>query len=135
MIRYASERVSQDEVFALLVKSGLFDDLTLPVDPANVGAAFDGSNLIITARDDGRLVGVCRALTDFARHCFVATLAVDPDARGQGIGRALVAHVHEAAGGANTIVLFLHSAPGAVGFYERIGMQREATFFSRNNVS
>jgi ribosomal protein S18 acetylase RimI-like enzyme len=134
MIRYASERVGHEEVFALLVKSGLFNDVTLPIDAARVGAAFDGSNLIITARDEGRLVGVGRALTDFVRHCFLATLAVDPDASGQGIGRALIAHVHEAAGGADKIVLFLNSAPGAVRFYERIGMQPEATFFSRNNV-
>jgi len=50
-------------------------------------------------------------------------------------GRALVAHVHEAACGPDRIALFLHSTPDAVGFYEHIGMRREATFFSRNNFS
>ena len=135
-IRYAQERIGHEEAFDLLVRSGLFDDVTVPIDAGVVGQAFDGSNLVVTARNEaGRLIGVARALTDFARHCFVATLAVDPTAKGQGVGRRLVETVHDMAGGRDRIVLFLYSAPEAVGFYERIGMARETTVFSLNNVS
>ena len=89
----------------------------------------------MTAREGGRLVGVCRVLTDFARHCFVATLAVAREAQGQGVGRALIAATHEAAGGADKIVMFLHSEPEAIGFYEKLGMRQEPNFFSLNNVN
>ena len=126
----AIERVGHHEAFDLLVRAGFFADVAVPVDAAGVGAAFDGSNLVATARtEDGRLVGVCRALTDFARQCFVATLAVDPEMGGHGIGRALMARVHEAAGGADRIVLFVHAAPASFGFYERLGMTRDSDFF------
>ncbi len=115
---------------------GLFQDVTLEISPETVGRAFDGSNLVATARDElGRLVGVCRALTDFARHCFVATLAVHPDVQGSGVGRALIAFTHAQAGDPKQIVIFLNSSPQAVGFYERLGFKREPACFSFNNVS
>lgn len=135
MIAYLVEMVTSEEVFNLLVRSGLFDDVTLPIDKEKVGKAFDGSNLVVTAREGDRLIGICRALTDFARHCFVATLAVAPEAQGQGVGGALIAATHEAAGGADKIVMFLHSAPEAIGFYEKLGMKQEPNFFSLNNVN
>ena len=135
MIAYLVERVTSEEVFNLLVRSGLFDDVTLPIDKEKVGKAFDGSNLVVTVREGDRLIGICRALTNFARHCFVATLAVAPVAQGQGVGGALIAATHEAAGGADKIVMFLHSAPEAIGFYEKLGMKQEPNFFSFNNVN
>ena len=130
------ERIDHDEVFSLLVASGLFQDVTLTITAADVGQAFDGSNLVTTARNtSGHLIGVCRALTDFARHCFVATLAVHPDAKGKGVGKSLLNFTHTQAGDPKRIVLFLNSGPEAVGFYEAIGFKRETTCFSLNNVS
>jgi ribosomal protein S18 acetylase RimI-like enzyme len=130
------ERIDHDEVFSLLVASGLFQDVTLTITAADVGQAFDGSSLVTTARDgSGRLIGVCRALTDFARHCFVATLAVHPDAKGIGVGKSLLHFTHAQAGDPKRVVIFLHSGPEAVGFYEAIGFKCETTCFSLNNVS
>jgi ribosomal protein S18 acetylase RimI-like enzyme len=130
------ERVVHDEVFSLLVASGLFQDVTLTVTAADVGQAFDGSNLVTTARDSGgKLIAVCRALTDFTRHCFVATLAVHPEAKGKGVGKSLLNFTHAQAGDPKRIVIFLHSAPESVGFYEAIGFKRELTCFSPNNIS
>jgi hypothetical protein len=48
---FAEERVDHQEVFDLLVASGLFADVTVALTPAVVGEAFDGSNLVTTARD------------------------------------------------------------------------------------
>jgi GNAT superfamily N-acetyltransferase len=136
MITFKTERVDADEVFALLVDSGMFDDVTLPIDSATVGRAFEGSNVVVTARNaDARLVGVVRALSDFTRHCFVATVAVHSRFQGQGIGERLLRHAHDAAGGTERMVLFLNAAPGAAGFYEKMGMTHEAHAYSLNNVS
>jgi ribosomal protein S18 acetylase RimI-like enzyme len=130
------EQVDHREVFELLVASGLFQDVTLTITASDVGQAFDGSNLVTTARDaDGRLIGVCRALTDFARHCFVATLAVLPDFKGNGVGKSLLHFTHAQAGDPKEIVIFLHSGPDAVGFYDAIGFKRETTSFSFNNIN
>ena len=58
MITYSVERVTPSEVFNLLVRAGLFDDVTLPIDAEQVGKAFAGSTLVVTAREGDRLVGV-----------------------------------------------------------------------------
>ncbi|MDX2102484.1 MAG: GNAT family N-acetyltransferase [Alphaproteobacteria bacterium] len=135
-IHYSRERPAHQEIFDLLVQSGLFANVTATLTPSIVGHAFDGSNLVTSARSqDGRLLGLCRALTDFSRHCFVATLAVHPSAKQQGIGKALLHFTHSQAGDPSKIVVFLHSSPDAVGFYEHIGLVREANCFSINNVS
>ena len=130
------DKVDHEEVFDLLVRSGLFANVTIPLDATMVGAAFDGSNLVVMARlETGELICVCSTLTDFVRNCFVATLAVAPDTSKQGIGRALIARAHHEAGGADRVKLFLHSGPSAEGFYECIGMVRETACFSFNNVN
>src|SRR5690242_4653248 len=56
------------------------------------------SDLIVTARDAGRLVGVSRAITDFAYCCYVSDLAVDVHYQRRGIGKQLIEKTHLAAG-------------------------------------
>ena len=48
------------------------------------------ANLILTARQDGRLVGFARSLTDFCFCCYLSDLAVDKACQGQGIGKRLI---------------------------------------------
>ena len=71
------------------------------------------ANLIVTARQDGRLVGFARSLTDFCWCCYLSDLAVDKACQGQGIGKRLIEETRKAAGGAITTTLLL-SAPTAV---------------------
>ncbi len=80
-------------------------------------------NLQITARSDGRLIGVCNGLTDFAYFLFLTDLGVDRTFQRQGIGRRLVELAREAAGGADDITLLTMSHSQARGFYERCGLQ------------
>lgn len=79
-----------------------------------------GSNLILTAREDGELVGVLRALSDFCYRTFIADLAVVSERQGKGIGRALLQKARETAPEAR---LFLFSAEDAEGFYQKLGFQ------------
>ena len=81
-----------------------------------------GSDLIVTARLGGRLVGVARTLTDFAFCAYLATLAVARDCQGLGIGRRLIAETRAAAG--PEVSLLLTAAPGIEGYYEALGMPR-----------
>ena len=119
---YALEPDLDAESFQdLLVASGL-----APRRPAalleRLGRMLAGSDLIVTARLDGRLVGVARTLTDFAFCAYLSDLAVARDCQGRGIGRQLIAETRAAAGPEAS--LLLTAAPGIEGYYEAIGMPR-----------
>jgi GNAT superfamily N-acetyltransferase len=79
------------------------------------------ADVIVTARDDGRLVGISRAITDFAFCCYLSDLAVEVAYQRRGIGRRLIAETHEAAGPETMLILI--AAPAAEGYYPRIGLQ------------
>ena len=81
----------------------------------------DHADVIVTARVDGKLVGISRALTDFSFTTYLSDLAVDEAFQHQGIGKELVARTHEAAGLETLLVLL--AAPKARGYYPKIGMQ------------
>lgn len=79
------------------------------------------ADLVVTARDAGRLVGVSRAVTDFSYCCYLSDLAVDVQYQRQGIGKRLIAETHHAAGEDTTLILV--AAPAAESYYPSIGMK------------
>ena len=80
------------------------------------------AQVIVTARLDGRLVGVSRAITDFAYCTYLSDLAVDEQHQRQGIGRELIRRTHVATGLQTTLILL--AAPKATSYYPHIGMTR-----------
>ncbi len=80
------------------------------------------ADLIVTARDGPRLVGVSRAITDFSYCCYLSDLAVDRDYQRQGIGRRLIEETHAAAGPQTTLILV--AAPAAQAYYPKVGMKQ-----------
>jgi predicted N-acetyltransferase YhbS len=78
------------------------------------------ANLVITAWDGERLVGISRSITDFAYATYLSDLAVRESHQRLGIGKELIRRTQEQGGSANVILL---SAPAAVDYYPRIGMQ------------
>lgn len=95
-----------------------------PVDDTDrIAKMLANADLVMTARDrDGTLVGVARAITDFAYCTYLSDLAVDVSVQGQGIGRELVRAVHEAAGLDTRLILL--AAPAAQTYYPHIGMEK-----------
>ena len=79
------------------------------------------AQLIVTARDGPRLVGISRAITDFAFCCYLSDLAVDHAYQRQGIGKRLIDETHLHAGPQTALILI--AAPAAESYYPRIGMQ------------
>ncbi len=125
-VSYAIEPTLAVDAFVTVLRaSGLAE--RRPVDDTpRIAAMLANADLIATARVGGELVGVARAITDFVRDCYLSDLAVDRPHAGRGIGRALLAYIHAAAGAGTTLILT--AAPGAVGFYERIGLERPEAF-------
>lgn len=122
-IAYALEPDLQaDEFIEVLRRSTLA--ARRPVDqPDVIERMLRHASVIVTARDQQRtLVGVSRAISDFAYCTYLSDLAVDVACQRQGIGRELIRRTHEAAGLATTLILL--SAPAAVDYYPHIGMTK-----------
>jgi ribosomal protein S18 acetylase RimI-like enzyme len=112
------DHIGADEFIDVCRKSGL----NRPVgDRTRIERMLKHSNLHVTARQDGRLVGFARSLTDFCWCCYLSDLAVDKACQGRGIGKRLIEETRKAAGGEITSTLLL-SAPGALTFYQGIAM-------------
>ncbi len=81
----------------------------------------ENANLIITARLDGKLIGVARSVTDFAYCTYLSDLAVDKEYQEKGIGKMLIEETKKQTPQATLILL---SAPAAVEYYPKIGMKK-----------
>lgn len=94
-----------------------------PVDnPGRIEKMLKHANVLITAWDGDRLVGVSRALTDFAYCCYLSDLAVDEAYQRRGIGKRLIEETHNTAG--REVRLILLAAPAAVDYYPKVGLQK-----------
>lgn len=114
--------LSAEEFRAVLIASTL--GARRPVDDTpRLDKMLRQADVIVTARDGQRLVGVSRAVTDFCYCCYLSDLAVDAAYQRQGIGKRLVAETHRSAG-VELTSLVLVAAPGAESYYPGIGMQQ-----------
>jgi ribosomal protein S18 acetylase RimI-like enzyme len=86
------------------------------------------ADIIVTARDGARLVGVSRAITDFAYCCYLSDLAVDVAYQHRGIGKRLIEETRARAG--ENATLLLVAAPAAEAYYPKIGMNHVASCWS-----
>lgn len=86
----------------------------------------DHANIVITAWDGDKLVGIARALSDFAYCCYLSDLAVDKEYQNQGIGHELVNEVQKLIGEESNLVLL--SAPEAIEYYPKIGFEKSRKF-------
>ena len=118
--KYQAETTCKAEEFRdLLLASGL--DVRRPVaDLSRLDAMLRNSNLTVTARVDGVLVGIARSITDKVFCCYLSDLAVHKDFKGNGIGAGLIDATKKHIG--PEVSLILNSVPEAVGFYERLEM-------------
>src|SRR5262249_25376836 len=74
------------EFIDLLVRSPLAE--RRPVnEPETIRGMLEYAGIIITARFQGRLVGISRAISDFSFCTYLSDLAVDRELQRQGIGK------------------------------------------------
>lgn len=131
MIKYQiEEKIGAEEFRQVLVNSTLGE--RRPVnDPERIAGMLQHANLIATARDNGKLIGVSRSLTDFVYCTYLSDLAVDERYQKSGIGKALIRMTKECAPKAKLILL---AAPKAVGYYPKIGMSQWEQCYILDNV-
>jgi N-acetylglutamate synthase-like GNAT family acetyltransferase len=91
-------------------------------DKERIAKMYSNANLIVTAWDDEKLVGISRSLTDFCYCCYLSDLAVRKDYQGSGIGKKLIERTKTEIG--EQVALLLHAAPAAINYYPKIGFQQ-----------
>jgi N-acetylglutamate synthase-like GNAT family acetyltransferase len=101
-------------------------------DAARIEKMYADSNLVVTAWDGETLVGVSRALTDWCYCCYLSDLAVREEYKRQGIGKQLIALTKEKIG--EQSMLLLLSAPGAMGYYPKVGFEKVENGFIVHRV-
>ncbi|MEM6468650.1 MAG: GNAT family N-acetyltransferase [Planctomycetota bacterium] len=122
-------QLSRHEFIDLLERSKLAERRPV-AEPQKMEAMLRNADVICTARSaTGTLIGVARAITDFAYCTYLSDLAVDLEFQRQGIGRRLIRETHEAAGLGTTLILL--AAPAARDYYARVGFDRHNSCWIR----
>ncbi len=121
-IQYAREpQLSATEFIDVLVRSTLAERRPVS-DQARIEQMLRHADVVATARANGLLVGVSRAITDFSYCTYLSDLAVDVAFQGRGIGQELIRQTHSACGLRTRLILL--AAPKAQTYYPHIGMER-----------
>jgi predicted N-acetyltransferase YhbS len=118
------KRPTADQIIELYDNSGL----PRPThDRERIQKMYDNSNLIVTAWEADLLVGVSRAITDWAWSCYLADLAVRDDYKKEGIGKQLINLTKERVGDESMVLLL--SVPTAMEYYPKVGFKKQESSF------
>jgi len=89
--------------------------------PEMLKQAFAGSLCTLAAWENGRLIGLIRAVGDGVTIVFIQDILVHPAYQRRGIGRALIARMLECYDHVRQIHLLTDDVPETVGFYKAVG--------------
>ena len=119
MIVYQIEKNLTVEEFKVVLERSTLGERRPIDEPERLSKMLEHGNLIVTARENGQLIGIARSLTDFLYCTYLSDLAVDEAYQKTGIGKELIRQTKLATPQA---VLILLSAPKAVTYYPKIGL-------------
>ena len=120
-IRYEHSRPITDAQFIDILKRSTLGERRPVHDPIAIAAMLEHANLLCTAWDEEKLVGVARSVTDFQYCCYLSDLAVDEAYQRKGIGKELI-RLTQSQLGENAKIILL-AAPRAVDYYPRLGFE------------
>ncbi len=91
-----------------------------PVDDYEcIKGMISNSNMMVSAWQNNKLIGIARSITDFHYACYLSDLAVDKEYQKVGVGKKLQALTQEQLGSKCKLILI--AAPSANSYYEHIG--------------
>ena len=129
MLTYRTNHpVSRAQFIALLQKTSLGARRPL-AEAERIDAMLQNADLLISAWDDEHLVGIARAVTDYAYCCYLSDLAVDEAWQRRGIGQELLATLKQALHPQCKIILL--AAPQAVDYYPHIGFTQHPSAWTK----
>jgi len=118
-LRYESSVAITDEQFVDVLKRSTLGERRPVEDAKCIRAMLQHADLLCTAWDGDKLVGVARSVTDFEYCCYLSDLAVDERYQRMGIGKELIRLTQSKLGSKAKLILL--SAPKAEGYYPKIG--------------
>ncbi|MHA0858387.1 GNAT family N-acetyltransferase [Paenibacillus sp. CMAA1364] len=116
--------IKAEDVSSLFMKSGIkrpYQDLE------RLDRMIQNADIVITAWNEGVIVGLARALTDYSYCCYLSDLAVDLEFQSSGIGTELIDRVRKQMSDECTLILI--SAPEALEYYPKVGFERSDKAF------
>jgi predicted N-acetyltransferase YhbS len=120
-IVYQHSRLITDQEFIDILKRSTLAERR-PIDDLNcIRAMLEHADLLCTAWDDSKLVGVARSVTDFEYCCYLSDLAVDQQYQRKGIGKELIRLTKSKLGDKAKIILL--AAPNAESYYRHVGFE------------
>jgi predicted N-acetyltransferase YhbS len=131
-ITYQREDTLDAEEFIDVLKRSTLAERRPVDDIERIKLMCENGNLFVTARHNGKLVGIARSLSDFAFCTYLSDLAVDEQYQRQGIGIRLIKETKLHSPLAKLILL---AAPAAVDYYPKTGMTRFTHSFLLDNVA
>lgn len=132
-IVYAEEQDLSAEDYIAVVGSTYMAERRPVKNPQRVRRFLAGSNLIVSARDHGEIVGVLRGISDGDWVCYVSDLAVRDGHQRKGIGKGLIETGKAILGPGMVLVLVAY--PEAEPFYERLGMEKATAFYLDRDIA
>ena len=113
-------RVDQDDLLDLYGSVGW---LAYTSDPEGLTRAVEASTLVVTARHEGELIGLARALSDGVAIFYLQDILVRPDWQRRGVGGTLLARCLERYGHVRTKVLMTDDEERQHAFYRAMGFE------------
>jgi ribosomal protein S18 acetylase RimI-like enzyme len=124
IIYTTKQKITSAEFIEILNRSTLAE--RRPIDNKKcIQGMLDHADILVLALDDGKIIGVARAVTDFNYACYLSDIAVDVEYQKMGIGQKLIATVQGELEKSCKIILL--SAPDAVGYYPKIGFTQHGS--------
>ncbi len=95
--------------------------------PQELYQAISNSWYMLSAYENGRLVGFGRIISDGVLYALICDLIVNPDCQGKGIGSTLLNKLIERCRLQNIRVIWLFAARGRSAFYKKFGFLERPT--------
>ena len=134
-ITIQQERLTAEEYIDFLKRTDLGSQYPQERFDSRIRKLVNNVSISLTARNESnKVVGVLFGLTDFCYWLYVTDLGVDRAYTKQGIGRKLMKTAHEIAGGEKDIAVYLIANSKAVGFYEKLGMEKATDVMQYNKI-
>ena len=126
-----NQAITAGQFIGLLSKTSL--GARRPIDQIEtIEAMLANANLLITAWQGDRLIGVARSVTDFVYCCYLSDIAVDESIQSSGVGKTLIRMTKEALSPKCSLILL--SAPQAVDYYPKIGFTQHNSAWVLANI-
>ena len=120
---YTLQTTAQVEAAALLALYTAVGWSAYTHEPNQLKAAIANSDFVVTAIEDGSLIGLARCVSDDVSITYIQDILVHPDHQRKGVGRALVQAILHRYAHVRQKILLTDDRPEQLRFYASLGFR------------